>query len=117
MSITKEAARQCEAQNDRPEMLAAVKHGLQTFLNSMAASGFELPLEISLHDSDGDVLREFRVEKGGRIVMGNSADATALYVFPLVAVAQDAKGRIAVLKLDAQGTEAVVPKVSVEFVN
>jgi hypothetical protein len=118
MSITKETARQCQSPTDDPRLLAIVQLALQRFLNSLAVEGFLLPMQISVHDSDGDILREFRVERGGKIVLGQTADAAAMYVWPLTAVAIDAGGRVAILKLAARGSdEAVAPDVTVEFVN
>ena len=96
---------------DRPELLKLVSEGLQKFLTATAAAGFQLPMRVELRDSDGDLLREFTVARGGKIVPGRTDDAEKLYVFPLVATATDATGRVAVLTLDAEAVKAV------EFVN
>ena len=118
MSLERETARQLGTENDRPELLAAIQYGLQTFLNSLAREGFKLPLEVTLFDSHGDILREFTILRDGKKVLGRSANEAALYVFPLCAVSQDAGGRIGVLRLDAQSTEqSVAPEMKVSFIN
>jgi hypothetical protein len=118
MSISREAARQCEGHTDRPELHAAIQSGLQKFMNDMAREGFKLPLEVCLIDAHGDLLREFTVQSGGKKVLGHSSNKAALFVFPLTAVAQDGTGRIAVLHLATQDVfEVVKPDARVEFVN
>lgn len=119
MSVTQAQAKELGCSTDRPELLAAVQFALQGFLNQMAAEGFKLPLEISLHDSDGDTLRDFTVERGGKITLRHTTDALALYVWPLAAIATDPSGRIAVMRLEVAESDpdAVVTDTKVEFLN
>lgn len=117
--LTKEDARQCEGPVDHPALHAVVRSGLQTFMNSMAEAGFNLPLDISLFDAHGDLLRDFVMERNGRAVNGKSDDANALFVFPLVAIARDPSGRTAILHIHARGIErdAITSETKIEYVN
>jgi hypothetical protein len=111
MSISRDEARQRECQVDAPELHKIVRAGLQTFLDSLKAEFFLVPLSITLHDSHGATLREFTVQRGGTIELGHSSDNAALYVFPLVAVAMDPTGRVGLLKITASGTEEVIQQL------
>ena len=59
------------------------------------------------------MIRLFEVEKNKRIAWGRSDAPDRLHIAPMTAVATDAQGRIAVLKLDARDTEVGAPDVKI----
>jgi hypothetical protein len=106
MPISREEAREYCLKADEPQLLRIIKNGLQQFIDATAKSGFRLPLTVELRDAHDALLREFIVARGGKIILGETADAVALYILPLTATATDPRGRVAVTKIDAERVEA-----------
>jgi len=105
MSIGAKVARELGATIDAPQLVECVKVALQRFLNDCAGAGMKLPLSITLLDSDGDIIRDFVMEKSGRATLGRTSDAYGLFTQPFTVVGVDADTRIAVMKIVARSTD------------
>jgi hypothetical protein len=112
MAITKKQANENEVEVDAPDVLELLKQALNEFLTAARSEGFEAPLDVVVRDSDGDVLREFTIERSGKIAKGKTADPTKLFLLPLTLFLTDVRGRIARLRVGA--TRAIE---STEFLN
>jgi len=112
MALTKEEAAKKEATVDSPALLMILKDALGQFLVAAHEHKFQTPLQITMRDSDGDVLREFTIEPTGKISQGRTDDAEKLFLLPLVLFCIDATGRVARLRISA--TQVIE---QVEFLN
>jgi hypothetical protein len=100
--ISKEQANKQHVAVDAPEVMELLKQALNQFLTAAREQGFEAPLDVTVRDTDGDILREFTIERSGKLVKGRTSDANKLFVHPLTLFLQDAKGRCAILRVGEQ---------------
>lgn len=112
MALTREEALQRDVIDDSPAVMAVLRDALKRFFVAAREHGFEHPFDVTVRDEDGDTLREFTVEKGGKVVLGRTDDAEKLFLLPLTLYATDASGRAARLRVGAS-----LPAESIEFVN
>ena len=84
---------------DSPEVLKLIREALAKFLLSAHAEGFTLPIDFAVTDADGCVLREFTLEKSGKLVLGKTDDPRGAFTLPLTIYATDARRRTATMRI------------------
>jgi hypothetical protein len=112
MALTKEEAANREATVDHPALLMILKDVLGQFLVAAHEHKFQTPLQMTIRDADGDVLREFMIESTGASRQMRTDDTNKVFVLPLVLFCMDATGRVARLRISA--TQVIE---HVEFLN
>jgi hypothetical protein len=112
MAITQDKASLVDSIDD-PQIIAAFALALQNFISSCAREGMKLPLSVTIADSDGDIVREFVLEKSGRKTLGHTSNFYSHFTAPFTFVAIDAESHVAVMKFVARSVEnAVIPEQS-----
>jgi len=87
---------------DTPEVLAILKAALADFLGAAHKNGFELPLDFAVTDQDGIVLREFTLERNGKLVLGKTDDPNGTFLLPLTIYVTDSARRTARMRINAE---------------